>query len=84
MTIWINWTSEKPRRSALEMSKTLSTLLDWFLLPGLSATYTTLGGGIDTTGSTLLESELGQNLVEASVLGEVDQFAVDTGADTSS
>ena len=53
-------------------------------IQSLFVTYATLGSGIDTTGTTLLKSELSQDLVEASVLGEVDQFAVDTGADTSS
>ena len=59
-------------------------MLDWFLRFSLFVTYATLGSGVNTTGTTLLKSELSQNLVEASVLGEVDQFAVDTGADTSS
>lgn len=49
----------------------------------LKATHATLGSGINTTSSALLQSEFGQDFVEASVFRQVDQLAVDTSADTS-
>ena len=47
-------------------------------------TYTTLGSSVDSTGSSFLETKLGQDLVETRMFGEILQFAVDAGANTSS